>query len=253
MLKNSQGFFSTLSNRETDPCESTPRHKIRYMRPFETLDAITTPDGQRLSLHHRDGDYFIDLDGHELMSTRVHDSETALGELACARLGRIKHPRVLIGGLGLGFTLRSALDTLPDGAEVVVGEVFPIVVAWHQTHLQSLGVPLDDPRVRVHEGDVSDLLGWDGRHRYHAIVLDTDNGPDATCLPSNASLYDDLGIERIKQSLEPGGVLAVWSAHTDPKFSRRLRRHGFSVTMETVRGHRRKGPRHTIFLATKLP
>ena len=219
------------------------------MRPFETLDTFTTPDGQRLSLHHRDGDYFIDLDGHELMSTRVHDSETALGELACADLGRIKRPRVLIGGLGLGFTLRAALDALPVGAEVVVGEVFPIVVAWHETHLQSLGVPLDDQRVRVHDGDVSDLLGFDERDRYHAIVLDTDNGPDATCLSSNASLYDDLGIERIKQSLEPGGVFAVWSAHPDPKFSRRLRRGGFAVQTETVRGHRQKGSRHTIFLA----
>ncbi len=221
------------------------------MRPFETLDTFTTPDGQRLSLHHRDGDYFIDLDGHELMSTRVHDSETALGELACAGLERVKRPRVLIGGLGLGFTLRAALDALPVGAEVVVGEVFPIVVAWHETHLQSLGVPLDDQRVRVHDGDVSDLLGFGERDHYDAIVLDTDNGPDATCLSSNASLYDDLGIERIKQSLEPGGVLAVWSAHPDPKFSRRLRRHGFSVETETVRGHRRKGPRHTIFLATR--
>ncbi len=221
------------------------------MRPFETLDTFTTPGGQRLSLHHRDGDYFIDLDGHELMSTRVHASETALGKLACAGLARFKRPRVLIGGLGLGFTLRAALDALPVGAEVVVGEVFPIVVAWHETHLQSLGVPLDDQRVRVHDGDVSDLLGFGERDHYDAIVLDTDNGPDATCLSSNASLYDDLGIERIKQSLEPGGVLAVWSAHPDPKFSRRLRRHGFSVGTETVRGHRRKGPRHTIFLATR--
>jgi len=221
------------------------------MRPFETLDALTTPGGQRLSLHHRDGDYFIDLDGHELMSTRVHGSETALGKLACAGLERVKRPRLLIGGLGLGFTLRAALDALPGDAEVVVSEVFPIVVAWHETHLRSLGVPLDDPRVRVHDGDVADLLGVDGRDRYHAIVLDTDNGPDATCLSSNASLYDDLGIERIKRSLEPGGVLAVWSAHIDPKFSRRLCRHGFSVTTETVRGHRRKGPRHTIFLAAK--
>ncbi len=221
------------------------------MRPFETLDTFTTPDGQRLSLHHRDGDYFIDLDGHELMSTRVHGSETALGKLACAGLRRIKQPRVLIGGLGLGFTLRAVLDALPRDAEIVVGEVFPIVVTWHKTHLQDLRVPLDDPRVRVHAGDVIDLLGLDRSDRFHAIVLDTDNGPDATCLSSNASLYDDQGIERIKQSLEPGGVLAVWSAHADPKFERRLHRHGFSVTTETVRGYRRKGPRHTIFLAAK--
>ena len=221
------------------------------MRPFETLDNSITPGGQRLSLHHRDGAYFIDFDGHELMSTRVHDSETALGKLACTTLRNIKQPRVLIGGLGLGFTLQAALDTLPSHAEVIVAEVFPIIIKWHERHLQSLGVPLNDQRVRVHEGDVGDLLGFDDRDRYQAIVLDTDNGPDATCLSSNASLYDDRGIERIKKSLEPGGVLAVWSAHSDRKFSQRLWRHGFSVKTETVRGHRRKGPQHKIFLAIR--
>ncbi len=219
------------------------------MRPFETLDTFITPGGQRLSLHHRDGDYFIDLDGHELMSTRVHASETALGKLACAGLARAKQPRVLIGGLGLGFTLQAALAVLPERAEVVVAEVFPIVVEWHTRHLQSLGVPLGDHRVRLYEGDVGNLLRLNGGDRYQAVMLDTDNGPDATCLSSNASLYDDLGVEGIKQSLEPGGVLAVWSAHPDPKFSRRLRRAGFAVRTETVRGHRRKGSRHTIFVA----
>ena len=220
------------------------------MRPFETLDDFTTPDGQCLSLHRRDGDYFIDLDGHELMSTRVHDSETALGALACATLGRATKPRLLIGGLGLGFTLRAALEALPRDAEVVVAEVFPIVVEWHRRYLGSLQVPLDDPRVRIHEGDVDGLLRFDGKNRFHAIVLDTDNGPDATCLSSNASFYDEVGIERMKQSLEPEGVLAVWSAHDDAKFSRRLGKAGFRVSTETVRGHQRKGPRHTIFLAT---
>jgi spermidine synthase len=222
------------------------------MRPFETLETFTTPDGHRLSLHRRGGDFFIDLDGHELMSTRVHGSESALAELACARLppaGRRRTRRVLIGGLGLGFTLVAALKALPENAEVVVAEVFPCVVEWHRRHLQALGVPLDDPRLRVHVGDVGGLLDAGPAGRYDAVLLDTDNGPAATCLAANASLYDDAGIERIRRSLGPGGILAVWSAHPDARFEKRLRRHGFAVATETVRGHRGKGARHVIFLA----
>ncbi len=220
------------------------------MRPFETLDSFTTPDGQRLTLHRRGGDYFIDLDGHELMSTRVHGSETALGKLACAHLRGARQPRVLIGGLGLGFTLRAALDVLPAGAAVVQAEVFPIVVEWHARHLRDLAAPLDDPRVRVTIDDVGELIQRHCGAPFNAIMLDTDNGPDATCISSNASLYDDSGIELVKLALAPRGVLAVWSAHSDPAFSKRLGRAGFKVRTETVRGHGRKGPRHTIFLAT---
>jgi spermidine synthase len=220
------------------------------MRPFETLDSFTTPDGQRLTLHRRDGDYFIDLEGHELMSTRVHGSETALGKLACGPLRGATKPRVLIGGLGLGFTLKAALEALPDDAEVVQAEVFPVVVEWHRHHLQGLAVPLDDPRVRVHIGDVAELIRRHNGPPYNTILLDTDNGPDATCIGSNVSLYDETGIELIKEALQRGGILAVWSAHPDPAFSKRLHRSGFKVRTETVRGHGRKGPRHTIFLAT---
>lgn len=221
------------------------------MQPFETLDSFTTPDGQRLTLHRRDGDYYIDLDGHELMSTRVHGSETALGKLACAHLRRAQHARVLIGGLGLGFTLKAALETLPDDAEVVQAELFPVIVEWHRQHLQSLATPLDETRVRVLIGDVADLIRRHSGPRYDAILLDTDNGPDAACIASNASLYDETGIELIKAALQPGGILAVWSAHPDPAFSKRLRGAGFQVRTETVRGHGRKGPRHTIFLAVR--
>lgn len=221
------------------------------MRPFETLDSFTTPDGQRLTLHRRNGDYFIDLDGHELMSTRVHGSETALGELACAPLRRAKRPRVLIGGLGLGFTLKAALEALSDDAEVVQAEMFPVILEWHRQHLQSLAVPLDEPRVRLHIGDVAELIRRHDGPPYNAILLDTDNGPDAMCIGSNASLYDEAGLELIKLALQPGGILAVWSAHDAPAFSKRLRRSGFKVSTEIVRGHGRKGPRHTIFLAIR--
>jgi spermidine synthase len=219
------------------------------MKPFETLDTFVTPTGQRLTLHHRDGDYYIDLDGHELMTTRAHDSESALGTLACERLRGVRRPRVLIGGLGLGFTLKASLDALPEDAEVVQSEVFEVVAGWHRRHLGALAVPLDDPRVRVRIGDVFELVRRHEGPRWDAILLDTDNGPDALCIAGNASLYDEAGIELMRAALQPGGTLAVWSAHPDAAFVRRLRRAGFHVRQHTVRGHRRKGPRHTIVLA----
>lgn len=219
------------------------------MKAFETLDTFVTPGGQRLTLHHRDGDYFIDLDGYELMSTRVHSSETALGELAGEELRDVRRPRVLIGGLGLGFTLKAAVAGLPGDAEVVQAEVFPAVVEWHRSHLRALAVPLDDPRVRVHPGDVVELIRRPPKPPWDAILLDTDNGPDALCVADNASLYDDPGIELVKAALQPGGILAVWSAHRDPDFVRRLRRASFHVQPRRVRGHRGRGPRHTIFVA----
>ena len=171
------------------------------MRPFETLESVTTPDGHRLTLHHRDGNFFIDLDGHELMSTRSHGSESALAKLACRGLAAATSCRVLIGGLGLGFTLRSALALLPETAEVVVAEVFPSVVEWHARHLGHLGASLEDERVRVHNGDVQELLGASCATPYDAIMLDTDNGPNATCLEANAGLYDERGIARFARSL----------------------------------------------------
>jgi spermidine synthase len=219
------------------------------MKPFETLDTFATPDRQRLTLHRHDGDYYIHLDGHELMSTRVHGSEAALGKLACERLRGIRKPRVLIGGLGLGFTLVAALQALPRDAIVVQAEIFSVVVDWHRQHLQSLGVPLDDARVRVQIGDVAQMIRRHEGVPYDAILLDTDNGPHAMCVESNASLYDEAGIELVKGALHPGGVLAVWSAHADPAFVKRLRRGGFHVRSETVRGHGRKGPLHHLFLA----
>ncbi len=218
------------------------------MRPFETLDRVTTPEGRELSLHHHDGHYFIHLDGEELMSTWVHGSESALAEMACSDLGSVQRPRVLIGGLGLGFTLRAALDVLPKQAEVVVAELFPRVVEWNRTHLTGLGRPLEDPRVRIHDGNVVDLLQEGPARRFNAVLLDVDNGPSEWCLNSNRALYDPQGLERIKRSLVPGGVLAVWSAYPDPGFVKSLRKGGFAAESRTVRGHGKKGPRHTIFL-----
>ena len=220
------------------------------MRPFETVASVTTREGRCLTLHRHDGDYFIHLDGEELMSSRRHGSEVALAELALTDLPGSSAPRVLIGGLGLGYTLRAALDVLPRKARIVVAEIFPAVVEWNRGELAGLGEvsrPLDDPRVRVREQDVTSVLAghadsWD------AILLDVDNGPSAWCLNSNGSLYDREGLERIRASLIPGGILGVWSAYPDAPFLKRLGKAGFEASVETAHARGRKGAKSFIFL-----
>lgn len=220
------------------------------MRPFETLATAVTPDGRELTLHRRDRDYFIQLDGDELMSTRRHQSERALAELACRRLQQARAPRILIGGLGLGYTLRAALELLPTESEVVVAEVFAAVVEWNRTFLAEVAGPtLSDPRVRVDERDVWAVLGDTGR--YDAILLDVDNGPHAWCLDSNSRLYETRGLERIGKVLTPGGTLAIWSARSDGAFARRLKSGGYSVETEVIRAHGSKGPKHAVILARR--
>lgn len=221
------------------------------MRPFETLDRVTTPEGRELSLHHHDGHYFIHLDGEELMSTWVHGSESALAEMGCKGLESTRRPRILIGGLGLGFTLRAALEVLPRNSQVVVAELFPRVVDWNRIYLTGRGRPLEDARVRIHSGNVVELLQGGPSDHYNAVLLDVDNGPSEWCLRSNGALYDRQGLQNLKRCLAPGGRLAVWSAYPDPAFVKNLRQGGFEARSETVRGHGRKGPRHTIFLGRK--
>ena len=220
------------------------------MRPFETLDRSPTADGTVLSLHHRDGDYFIHLDGEELMSTRRTGSESALATLACQRLQDLRRPRVLIGGLGFGYTLRAALEAVPPGAEIVVAEIYSSVVRWNREFLEPLHrQTLEDERVVIQNANVWDLL--DGRQSFDVILLDVDNGPSAWCLGSNGRLYDRQGLERIQASLTPRGVLAVWSAYADEAFVKRLQKSGFSTRVERVRDHHRKGAQHTIFIASR--
>ena len=221
------------------------------MRPFETLDSFTTPEGRKLTLHQRDGDLFIHLDGDELMSTRVHGSERALAELGCHKLPRPEKPVVLIGGLGLGFTLRAALAVLPPRARIVVAETFPCIVEWNQRHVVDYGRALEDARVRVIQQDVANLVAGSSPRHFDAILLDVDNSPDAWCLESNARLYTRRGLAQIKRTLVAGGTLAVWSAHPDPPFLKFLRTAGFEATAKTVRSRGRKGLRHTIFLARR--
>ena len=199
-----------------------------------------------LSLHA--GDYYIDVDGQALMSTRAPGSEKALADIAARELTGNNHPRVLIGGLGLGFTVGAALDVLPRGASVVVAEFFETIVDWNRKFsFQSEANLLADPRVTVEVTDIVDYLRRVKRP-FDAILLDVDNGPDAWCLASNDRLYDRPGLMRIQRALKPGGLLAVWSAEPSPVFEKRLAEVGFTARSETVRSREHKGERHTIFL-----
>ena len=218
------------------------------MKRRELLASTTTPDGMRMTLLLHAGDYYIEVDGQGLMSTRAPASEKALADLAAQELTDNSHPRVLIGGLGLGVTLGAALDVLPRGASVVVVEFFETIVDWNRKFgFASTTDRLADPRVVVEVTDVVDYLRR-VQQPFDAILLDVDNGPDAMCMASNERLYDRPGLIRIRRALRPGGVLAVWSAGGSSVFENRLAEVGFAARSEPVRSRGRRGERHTIFL-----
>ncbi len=222
------------------------------MKRRELLASTITPDGMRMTLSLHAGDYYIEVDGQALMSTRAPGSEKALADLAAQELTDNNHPRVLIGGLGLGFTLGAALDVLPRGASVVVVEFFETIVDWNRKFgFESATDRLADPRVVVEVTDVVDYLR-EVKRPFDAILLDVDNGPSAWCLPSNERLYDCPGLIRIRRALKPGGLLAVWSAEGSSVFENRLAEVGFAARSETVRSRERRGERHTIFLGRDL-
>jgi len=204
-----------------------------------------------MALTRRDREYIILADGKPLMSSRMHGSEEALATLACERARTLDDPCVLVGGLGMGFTLRAALNVLPPGATVIVAELVPAVVEWNRGPLAPLAErPLEDRRVRVLEGDVLDALRGN-RAGFDAVILDVDNGPRAFTDASNAALYTNAGIATARGALRDNGVLAVWSAWEDRKFEQRLRYAGFTVKVTRVRARLKKGgPRHTLFLAS---
>jgi spermidine synthase len=206
--------------------------------------------GQSLFLFQGKDDFFIRLTGgHELMSSRKHASEDALGRLPCARLQRPDAARVLIGGLGMGFTLAAALQQLGPRAEVTVAELLPEVVEWNRGPLgERSGRPLDDPRTRVHIGDVAELLGKQ-RACFDVIALDVDNGPEGLTSRSNDWLYSAAGITAAQLALTPGGILAYWSAGRDASFHDRLRRCGLEIEEVRVHAHGNKGAGHIIWLA----
>lgn len=224
------------------------------MKRWELLGEADTPDGETLTLMRQDDELVILANGKPLMSSRMHGSEEALAPLSCRHLQGAETPCVLVGGLGMGFTLRATLDVLPSTATVVVAELIPAVVAWNHGPLGALARhPLKDPRVRMDVNDVLSTLQA-GPARFDAVLLDVDNGPDAFTTSRNAALYADRGIAAIRDALRSGGVVGVWSAWEDRKFEQRLRYHGFAVQVERVRARLKKGgPRHTIFLGRRLP
>ena len=220
------------------------------MKPLEQVDVAHAPDGEELRLMRRGDDFMIVLDHNELMNSRMSGSEEALATLACERLSDAASPHVLIGGYGMGFTLRAALRTLGPRARVTVAELVPEIVAWARGPMARLTAGcLDDPRVTVIEADVAQLIGQ-ARGGYDAILLDVDNGPDALVRNANERLYAPNGLAAARAALRPGGVLAIWSASPDPAFTKRLARAGFAVDEVKVRARSNgKGPRHLIWLA----
>jgi spermidine synthase len=219
------------------------------MIPWELLGESRTPEGATMTLTRRGSEYVLSADGKPLMSSRMKGSEEALASIGCDRAGKLENACVLVGGLGMGFTLRATLDVLPADATVVVAELMPAVVQWNRGPLGPLANhPLDDRRVRVEVGDVATVLR-EGRARFDAVLLDVDNGPAAFTLAANAGLYDNAGLAMARSALRPRGVLAVWSAWDDRKFEHRLRHHGFAIETHRVRARLKQGgPRHTIFV-----
>jgi spermidine synthase len=219
------------------------------MKPLERLGEARTPTGSVLQLYRHDGAYLIRADGVELMSTRRHLSEDKLAEVACAPLAAKPGARVLIGGLGLGFTLREALRHLLPDAEVVVAELVKEVITWNANPDYALSAEaMKDPRVRIVNDDVSNVLRQNAGG-FDAIMLDTDNGPDGMIMKENSRLYATRGIANTMAALKAGGTIAYWSVGDDPGFVRALENAGLDVTAMKVRAHATSGPFHTLYLA----
>jgi len=223
------------------------------MKPTILLGTALIPDTKtELKLFTHDGEFSIRIPGRgELMNTKVHGSEKALAELASERMGASDKPRILVGGLGMGFTLAAALAAAGPNTEVVVAELVPEVVEWNRELMgEASGHPLADPRTRVYVGDVADVIRQEER-AFDAILLDVDNGPEALIRRENNWLYTIGGLESTRRALRPQGVLAVWSAGPDQLFRARLKHAGFKVEEKIVRPHRAgKGSRHYIWLGS---
>jgi spermidine synthase len=218
------------------------------MKPRDLIAIAQIPGGEELRLFRRDGDFMIMLGGNELMSSRMSGSEEALATMTCERL-RAGASHLLIGGYGMGFTLRAALAHLGAGARVTVAELVPDIIAWARGPMAALTAGcLDDPRVDVVVADVAALIAA-GPRAYDAILLDVDNGPDGLSRPGNDRLYDAAGLASARAALRPDGILAIWSAEPDVAFARRLKHAGFDAEEVRVRARRGKGARHVIWFA----
>lgn len=223
------------------------------MIPWLLLDKAPVPDGSgELRLMRRGSEFSIKLGQNELMNSRLSGSEEALATIACEKIRDRKQPRILIGGLGMGFTLRATLAALRSDAHVFVAELVPAVLAWARGPMAEIfGKSLTDPRVSIREVDVGHLIRADGAS-FDAILLDVDNGPEGLTRESNDALYDLKGLNAAHAALRPGGVLAVWSSGPSPKFTSRLHKAGFEVEEVKVRANGSKGgARHVIWIATR--
>ena len=221
------------------------------MIPWKLLDSAQVPEwGEKLHLYQRGGEFSIRVDSRELMNSRAYGSEGALADLACVRIAHRPCPRVLIGGLGMGYTTAAALHRLGADGQVVVAELVPAVVAWNRGPLADLaGHPLQDERVTVREVDVAQILRGT-REAYDAILLDVDNGPEGLARKDNDWLYARPGLEAAHAALRPAGVLAVWSSAPHQVFVQRLRHVGFSVEeLHVPARDASKGRRHIVWLA----
>ena len=222
------------------------------MKPYEKLGECRTPNGTVLAFYRHDGAFLIRADGIELMSTRRHLSEDRLAEVACRPLKDTAGARVLIGGLGLGFTLRAALRELREDAEVVVAELVAEVIEWNANPAYNLSAAaIADSRTRIVRDDVVNVLR-DNAGAFDAIMLDTDNGPDGMLMSENARLYDMRGIALTVAALRTGGSIAYWSVGDDPRFVDALKRAKLTVQTLRVRAHDTAGPMHTLYVAAPL-
>ena len=219
-----------------------------------TIESTTIPGSDtELTLSQCNDNFAIRVSGlpGDLMNSRRHRSEDALAELACTRLSAIENTQILVGGLGMGFTLAAVLKTVGMSAEVIVAELVPAVVEWNRGPLgRCAGRPIEDSRTSVHLGDVADLLRQRA-DKCDAILLDVDNGPEPMTHSDNEWLYSLAGLKCIYDKLQPEGIVAIWSARADQVFTNRLKKTGFNVQLRTVRARPGKGSRHTIFVAQK--
>lgn len=222
------------------------------MLPWELLDEATIPEsGETLRLKRRGSEYSIMLGANELMNSRLSGSEEALATLSLAKLAGRPSPRILVGGLGMGFTLRAALAAAGPEARITVCELVPAVVAWARGPMAELhNGTLDDPRVTIVEDDVGAVIRA-AQSAFDAILLDVDNGPDGLSRPGNDTLYGAKGLGEAKRALAPGGVLAVWSSAPDARFTTRLKQAGFATEEKPVRARGKTGARHMIWLGVK--